>query len=125
MYYLFYTYPDILCASLLVPGLCLILFGVAYCLSDSNVTLDKASGYECGFDPFSDARDPFNIKFYLVSILSIIFDVEIIFSFPWVLRQPYIITDDGFGFFTMFAFFLLLVIGSMYEYRKKALDRSE
>jgi NADH-ubiquinone oxidoreductase chain 3 len=115
MYYLFYTYPDILCASLLVPGLCLILFGVAYCLSDSNVTLDKASGYECGFDPFSDARDPFNIKF----------DVEIIFSFPWVLRQPYIITDDGFGFFTMFAFFLLLVIGSMYEYRKKALDRSE
>lgn len=82
MYYVFYTYLDLICVSIFVIGLCLILLGISYCLSDSNVYLDKVSGYECGFDPFSDARDPFNIKFYLVSILFIIFDVELIFFFP-------------------------------------------
>lgn len=125
MYYFFYTYLDIICLSLFVLGLCFILFGISYCISDSNVYIDKASGYECGFDPFSDARDPFNIKFYLVSILFIIFDVEMIFFFPWIICQPYILTDDGFGFFSMYVFFFILILGFFYEYRKKALDWSE
>ena len=82
MYYIFFTYLDVICISLFGIGLCLILFGISYCISDSNLYIDKVSGYECGFDPFSDARDPFNIKFYLVSILFIIFDIEMIFFFP-------------------------------------------
>lgn len=79
---MFFTYLDVFVIAIASMGLCLLLFGIAYCLSDSNMYLDKLSGYECGFDPFSDARDPFNIKFYLVSILFLIFDVEIIFFFP-------------------------------------------
>jgi NADH-quinone oxidoreductase subunit A len=104
---------------LLVVGACVVLFGVSYILSDNNIYIDKASGYECGFDPFSDARDPFNIKFYLVSILFIIFDVEMIFFFPWVLCQEF---ASFAGFFSMYVFFLILIFGFFYEYRKKALD---
>jgi NADH-quinone oxidoreductase subunit A len=70
------------------------------------------TGYECGFDPFSDARDPFNIKFYLVSILFIIFDVEIIFFFPWIMCQKYIFTS---GFLAMYFFYIILVVGFAYE----------
>ena len=122
MYYIFFTYLDVICISLFGIGLCLILFGISYCISDSNLYIDKVSGYECGFDPFSDARDPFNIKFYLVSILFIIFDIEMIFFFPWVLCQQFILTK---GFFSMYAFFLILIVGFFYEYKKKALDWSE
>ena len=111
-----------MCIGLLVFGLCFVLFGVSYILSDNNIYIDKASGYECGFDPFSDARDPFNIKFYLVSILFIIFDVEMIFFFPWVLCQEYASLA---GFFSMYIFFFVFIFGFFYEYRKKALDWGE
>ena len=82
MLYYFNTYADVICIGFFVFGLCIILFGLSYCLSDNNLYLDKTAGYECGFDPFSDARDPFDIKFYLVSIIFIIFDVELLFFFP-------------------------------------------
>lgn len=80
---------------------------------------EKLSGYECGFDPFNDARDTFYIKFYLVSILFIIFDIEIIYFFPWVIS----ITNISIvSFYTMTYFFIFLIIGFWYEWQKNVLD---
>jgi NADH-quinone oxidoreductase subunit A len=80
---------------------------------------EKVSSYECGFDPFEDTRLKFDVRFYLVGILFIIFDLEIVFIFPWVtvlgeIRQ--------FGFVTMLVFLLILTIGFVYEWGKGALD---
>jgi NADH-quinone oxidoreductase subunit A len=58
------------------------MVSLCYLIADHYLYSEKISGYECGFDPFSDARDPFNIKFYLISILFIIFDIELIYFFP-------------------------------------------
>lgn len=120
--YIWDTYKELLAIILLAIGVCCFLLGLSYCLSDSNLYIDKVSGYECGFDPFSNARDPFNIKFYLVSLLFIIFDIEIIFFFPWIFALEHITIV---GFFSMYLFFLILIVGFVYEYRKRALDWGE
>jgi NADH:ubiquinone oxidoreductase subunit 3 (subunit A) len=80
---------------------------------------EKLSGYECGFDPFNDARDTFYIKFYLISILFIIFDIEIIYFFPWVISMNNI---SIVSFYTMTCFFIFLIIGFWYEWQKNVLD---
>lgn len=84
-----------------------------------NTYADKISTYECGFDPFDDSRSRFEVKFYLVAILFIIFDLEIIFLFPWAIA----FNDIGlFGFLSMMFFLLVLTIGFVYEWMKGALD---
>ena len=84
-----------------------------------NPYADKISTYECGFDPFDDSRSKFEVKFYLVAILFIIFDLEIIFLFPWAIA----FNDIGmFGFLTMMFYLLILTIGFVYEWMKGALD---
>lgn len=113
------TYLDVLFVIFLCFLICVVICVLSIILSDNNLYIDKTSGYECGFDPFSDARDPFNIKFYLVSILFLVFDMEMIFFYPWILCQQYV---QAFGFVTMYIFFIILVVGFSYEYRKKALD---
>lgn len=80
---------------------------------------EKFSGYECGFDPFNDARDTFYIKFYLISILFIVFDIEIIYFFPWVVS---ITTISIISFYTMTFFFVFLIVGFWYEWQKNVLD---
>lgn len=80
--YIFFSYYHVIIFFLLSCGLSFLLLGICYLLSENNLYFDKVDGYECGFDPFSDARDPFYIKFYLVAILFLLFDVEIIFFFP-------------------------------------------
>ena len=82
---------------------------------------EKISAYECGFDPFDDARSRFDIQFYVVSILFIIFDLEVTFLFPWALTLNKV---SFFGFWSMMAFLLVLTIGFVYEWRKGALDWS-
>ena len=84
-----------------------------------NPYADKVSTYECGFDPFDDARGRFDIRFYLVAILFIIFDLEVSYLFPWamVLKQL-----NLFGFWTMIVFLLILTVGFVYEWQKGALD---
>ncbi|ATW01808.1 NADH-quinone oxidoreductase subunit A [Candidatus Legionella polyplacis] len=80
---------------------------------------DKSLSYECGFDTYKHAHDPFDVKFYLVSILFVLFDVETIFIFPWVIvfrKLNYI------GIYGMALFLVLLVIGFMYEWRSGALN---
>jgi NADH-quinone oxidoreductase subunit A len=80
---------------------------------------EKLSAYECGFDPFEDTRSRFDVRFYLVAILFIIFDVEIAFLIPWSL----VLFDLGlFGFLTMSVFLLILTIGFVYEWSQGALD---
>ena len=80
---------------------------------------EKSSTYECGFEPFSDTRGKFDVKFYLVAILFIIFDLEIIFLFPWAIALNDL---DLMGFWSMMFFLLVLTIGFIYEWIKGALD---
>jgi NADH-quinone oxidoreductase subunit A len=111
-----------------LPILIFLLF--AFCISvgaivfslivgKSDPYLEKNSTYECGFDPFEESRGKFEVKFYLVAILFIIFDLEIIFLFPWALAFNEI---GFFGFFSMMFFLLVLTIGFIYEWMKGALD---
>lgn len=80
---------------------------------------EKVSAYECGFNAFDDARMKFDVRFYLVSILFIIFDLEVAFLFPWIFP----ISDGNiFAFWSMMAFLGVLAIGFVYEWRKGALE---
>lgn len=97
---------------------CLIL-GLSYFLTKQKLDFEKISSYECGFDPFNDARDPFQIKFYLTAILFIIFDLEILYFFPWILC----LKEIGLvGYYTMYLFLFILTIGYIYEWKKKSID---
>ena len=94
-------------------------FGLVFCLFYPENGSRKISAYECGFDPFDDARARFDIRFYLVAILFIIFDLEVTFLFPWAISLNKV---DLFGFWSMVIFLLILTIGFVYEWRKGALD---
>lgn len=80
---------------------------------------EKLSAYECGFNSFDDARMKFDVRFYLVSILFIIFDLEVAFLFPWAVSFGQI---GVFGFWSMMAFLAVLTIGFIYEWKKGALE---
>ena len=80
---------------------------------------EKVSAYECGFEAFNDSRGQFDIRFYLVAILFIIFDLEVAFLFPWAVSLGAI---GVFGFWSMMVFLAILTIGFIYEWRKGALE---
>jgi NADH-quinone oxidoreductase subunit A len=84
-----------------------------------NPDPEKVSAYECGFNAFDDARMKFDVRFYLVSILFIIFDLEVAFLFPWAVAFKSV---GGFGFWSMMIFLGVLTIGFIYEWRKGALE---
>ena len=90
-------------------------FIVAYKQPDS----EKLSAYECGFAAFDDARMKFDVRFYLVAILFIIFDLEVAFLFPWAITLGEI---GVFGFWSMVVFLAILTVGFIYEWRKGALE---
>jgi len=96
-----------------------VLFALSFLLVPRQRYLAKISAYECGFDPFEDTRTIFDVRFYLVAILFIIFDIEIAFLFPWATVLGHI---GYLGFFTMFFFLLVLLIGFFYEWNSGALD---
>ena len=90
-----------------------------FILSPKNPDPEKLSAYECGFEPFNDSRMEFDVRFYLVAILFIIFDLEIAFLFPWAITLGSI----GFlGFISMMIFLFILTVGFIYEWKKGALD---
>lgn len=97
----------------------LLILSLSYLLITQQPDTEKLSSYECGFDPFGDARNPFNIHFYLVGILFIIFDLEITFLFPWAVSLKYF---GIFGYWSMFFFLFLLTLGFIYEWMKGALN---
>ena len=80
---------------------------------------EKLSAYECGFEAFGDARRRFDVRFYLVAILFIIFDLEVAFLFPWAVSLGRL---GWFGFFSMMGFLAVLTVGFIYEWRKGALE---
>ena len=90
-----------------------------FAFSPNNPDPEKLSAYECGFEPFNDSRMEFDIRFYLVAILFIIFDLEIAFLFPWAITLGNL---GYFGFFSMMLFLFILTIGFIYEWKKGALD---
>lgn len=100
-----------------------VVAGAAVVLSllvaKQNPDADKLSAYECGFDAFDDARHKFDVRFYLVAILFIIFDLEIAFLFPWAVSLGAI---GMFGFWSMIVFLGVLTIGFIYEWNKGALE---
>ena len=101
----------------LVIGLGLLLapFIIAY----QNPDAEKLSAYECGFNAFDDARMKFDVRFYLVAILFIIFDLEVAFLFPWAITLG---TIGVFGFWSMVVFLGVLTVGFIYEWKKGALE---
>ncbi len=102
-------------ATVITGGLLIAPFLVAFKAPDP----EKLSPYECGFDPFDDARMRFDARFYLVSLLFIIFDLEVAFLFPWAI----VFHDIGaLGFWSMVIFLVVLTIGFVYEWNKGALE---
>lgn len=95
------------------------LLVVGQLLSPKRPDKEKVSAYECGFAPFEDARMKFDVRYYLVAILFIIFDLEIAFLFPWAVSLDEI---GGFGLGAMAIFLGVLVVGFIYEWKKGALE---
>jgi NADH-quinone oxidoreductase subunit A len=96
-----------------------ILLTVGSIVSPNRPDPAKLSPYECGFEAFEDARMKFDVRYYLVAILFILFDLEIAFLFPWAIVLP----EIGFaGFVAMMVFLLVLVVGFIYEWKKGALE---
>ncbi|MFZ4121941.1 MAG: NADH-quinone oxidoreductase subunit A [Caulobacterales bacterium] len=91
----------------------------AWVIAPKDANAEKVSAYECGFNAFDDARMKFDVRFYLVAILFIIFDLEVAFLFPWIFE-----IHDGniFAFWSMMVFLGVLAIGFIYEWRKGALE---
>jgi NADH-quinone oxidoreductase subunit A len=100
-------------------GLGLALMASAILIAIRRPDPEKLSAYECGFDAFDDARMKFDVRFYLVSILFIIFDLEVAFLFPWAVSLREI---GVYGFWSMMVFLAVLTIGFVYEWRKGALE---
>ena len=92
---------------------------VNFMFSPKKPDPEKLSAYECGFEPFSDSRMKFDVRFYLVAILFIIFDLEIAFLFPWAVSLGNI---GALGFWSMMIFLIVLTVGFVYEWKKGALD---
>jgi NADH-quinone oxidoreductase subunit A len=109
----------ILAMILITVLIAFVLFGLTYYLNPKKDDIEKLSAYECGFDPFGDSRTRFDVRFYLVSILFIIFDLEIMFFFPWALTLDKI---GLFGFIVGIYFLAILTIGFAYEWLMGALD---
>jgi NADH-quinone oxidoreductase subunit A len=95
------------------------LVGISYLFAGQVGGTEKLSTYECGFEPFEDARNTFDIKFYIIAILFIIFDIEVAFLFPWAVALGYI---GPFGFWIVIDFIIELVIGYIYIWKKGSLD---
>ena len=112
-------YFPILVFLILASGLSALMVIASLIVGKRNPDPDKLSPYECGFDAFSDTRGRFDVRFYLVAILFIIFDLEIAFLFPWAVS----LGDIGlFGFWSMVVFLGVLTIGFVYEWKKGALE---
>ena len=99
--------------------LSVIIFGLSFLFAIQKPDVEKLSVYECGFDPYEDARNAFDIKFYLVAILFIIFDLEVMFLFPWVISLSQL---TSLGFWIMIDFLIELIIGFVYAWKVGALE---
>ncbi|HSD70547.1 MAG TPA: NADH-quinone oxidoreductase subunit A [Woeseiaceae bacterium] len=100
-------------------GIGLLLMGLGFLFGRGQKDAEKLSPYECGFEPFEDSRMKFDVRYYLVAILFIIFDLEIAFLFPWAVSLDVV---GAFGIVAMGIFLALLIVGFAYEWKKGALE---
>ena len=113
------AYLPILLFFAVAAALTVGMLAANFFLAPAKPDINKNAPYECGFEAFADARQKFDVRFYLVSILFIIFDLEIAFLFPWSIT----LSETGaFGFWSMIVFLGVLTVGFLYEWRKGALD---
>ncbi|WP_110803836.1 NADH-quinone oxidoreductase subunit A [Rhodobacter viridis] len=112
-------YLPILVLLAMAIGLGLVLIAAAAIIAYRNPDPEKVSAYECGFNAFDDARMKFDVRFYLVSILFIIFDLEVAFLFPWAVAFG---TMSMVAFWSMMVFLTVLTVGFAYEWKKGALE---
>ncbi len=113
------AYLPILIFFVIAGGMSVAMVVASLLVGKHNPDSEKLSAYECGFDAFMDARNKFDVRFYLVSLLFIIFDLEIAFLFPWAVTLGKI---GVFGFWSMMVFLGVLTVGFIYEWKKGALD---
>ena len=113
------NYLPIIIFLIIALGLSVAFVFLNFIFSPQKPDPEKLSAYECGFEPFNDSRMEFDVRFYLVAILFIIFDLEIAFLFPWAISLGKI---GLFGFISMMIFLFILTIGFIYEWKKGALD---
>jgi len=112
-------YFPILVFLAIAGGIAILMIAASLVLARQRPDSEKLSPYECGFDPFEDARVRFDVRYYLVAILFIIFDLEVAFLFPWAVS----LGDIGiFGFWSMIVFLGVLTVGFAYEWMKGALE---
>jgi len=112
-------YFPILVFLAIAGGLAVMMIMASFMLARQRPNSEKLSPYECGFEPFEDARMRFDVRYYLVAILFIIFDLEVAFLFPWAVS----LGDIGvFGFWSMVVFLGVLTVGFAYEWMKGALE---
>jgi len=112
-------YLSIILFLIIALGLSVSFIVINFILSPKKPDPEKLSAYECGFEPFNDSRMEFDVRFYLVAILFIIFDLEIAFLFPWAISLGSI---GLLGFCSMMIFLFILTVGFIYEWKKGALD---
>ena len=113
------NYLPVLIFVLISLAIAVLVIVLGYVLGTRRPDSEKLSPYECGFESFEDARMKFDVRYYLVAILFIIFDLEIAFLFPWAI----VLDQIGlFGFASMAVFLGILVIGFIYEWKKGALE---
>ena len=113
------NYLPIIIFLVLALGLSCAFVVINFILSPKRPDPEKLSAYECGFEPFEDSRMKFDVRFYLVAILFIIFDLEIAFLFPWAVVLDHIGLE---GYLAMAIFILILLVGFIYEWKKGALE---
>ena len=114
-----YDYLSIIIFVFVALGLSIGFIVLNFLFSPKNPDPEKLSAYECGFEAFGDSRMEFDVRFYLVAILFIIFDLEIAFLFPWAISLGNI---GVLGFWSMMIFLFILTVGFIYEWKKGALD---
>ena len=119
--YIYFQYFPIIIFMIICMLLAGIIILASFFSAKQLKDAEKISAYECGFDPFNykDIQSILNIRFYLVGILFIIFDIEVVFLFPWAISLHQL---GYFGFWNMICFLIILTVGFVYEWKKGALD---
>jgi len=111
MVFFYEDFFPILCLFIITLFLALLIVGLSFFVGTQKPDIEKISAYECGFEPYDDSRKPFNVRFYIIAILFIVFDLEIIFLFPWAASLSHIHLT---GFWVMMDFLIELTIGFLY-----------
>ena len=119
MNFFFLEYSVVFIFLIISVILSFIIFFLSFFVANQIGGTEKLSAYECGFEPFEDARNTFDVRFYVIALMFIIFDLEVTFIVPWAVTLT---SQSSFGFWVMIDFFIELTVGFVYVWKKGALD---